>query len=164
MPAMLPIAHCYGWAGRPMYSQQPCPSSAQADDINTHLTRRSPCASRSKMRGLPPQETLDSPSHDFSRVALTIEVIETPQTQKGVAGGQTRPHSAATPSFRDSRWRELRPGGAIRGRSMVCIGLWSTKQMRESPGRRHTRRTHRNPNRNQLRSSFFWSQTLAERS
>ena len=92
---------------------------------------------------------------DVRRVGLLIEVIETPHTQKGDVGRHTRPQLAATPSFRDSGWQELRPGGAIRGRSMVCIGLWSTKQMRESPGRRHMRSSHRNPNRNELLSSFF---------
>jgi len=49
----------------------------------------------------------------------------------------------------------LQRGVANRWRSMVCIGPWSAKQMRESPGRRHVRSSHRNPNRNQLRSSFF---------
>ena len=41
--------------------------------------------------------------HDFSRVSLTNEVIETPHTQKDDVGRHTRPHSAATPSSRDSR-------------------------------------------------------------
>ena len=92
---------------------------------------------------------------DVRRVGLTIEVMETPHTQKRDVGRHTRPQLAARPSNRDSRKRLLQRGGANRWRSMVSIGPWSTKQMRESPGRRHMRRTHRNSNRNQLLSSFF---------